>query len=130
MSLATTTRALGADVRWRQSCKDSNKYQMVYVQTFWTETLVERMLNERMANGNHVCTEVFICGAGPVGLLLAYSLARQGISSQVAGEYTHSHKGAVLTASRIVSAQIAREAWSRHNPIPTFAGAFRERGHV
>ncbi|OJD33491.1 pentachlorophenol 4-monooxygenase [Diplodia corticola] len=33
------------------------------------------------------CTDVFICGGGPVGLLLAYSLARQGISSQVAEMY-------------------------------------------
>ncbi|KAL1645784.1 hypothetical protein SLS58_003668 [Diplodia intermedia] len=37
--------------------------------------------------GETTCTDVFICGGGPVGLLLAYCLARQGISSQVAEMY-------------------------------------------
>ncbi|KAF2121142.1 FAD binding domain-containing protein [Lophiotrema nucula] len=32
-------------------------------------------------------TDVFICGGGPVGLLLAYSLARQGVQSLVVERY-------------------------------------------
>ena len=33
-----------------------------------------------------LATDIFICGGGPVGLLIAYSLARQGVKSLVVGQ--------------------------------------------
>ncbi|KAL4957896.1 pentachlorophenol 4-monooxygenase [Aspergillus filifer] len=36
---------------------------------------------------HQIKTDVFICGGGPVGLLVAYSLARQGVSSLLVEQY-------------------------------------------
>lgn len=42
-----------------------------------------------MASPTEVVVDVFICGGGPVGLLIAYTLARMGISTYIVGTKAH-----------------------------------------
>lgn len=47
-------------------------------------------LLETLSLKEYVKTDVFVCGGGPVGLITAYMLTRQGISTYLVGKHSDS----------------------------------------
>lgn len=76
--------------------------------------------------------DVVICGAGPVGLIIALGLAQQGIDTLIVGQYSALHGqlnfSSLIGTTRAERTARARVLWPSLYSLSADIGTFRASG--